>query len=208
MLSGWDVLALLKGDPITQHIRVVMMEHADEPKINIHQADGILIKPIKSEDLSMFLPNYVAAPKSLKFLYLNQNLEDSVIGLLQDLGHCLLEADDLSQGDGLSKIWQPDLVLLNGDNQFLLQYLEDISQLDLLSSLPILIITKSAIAEIDWLQNRFANLNLHDCLSLDLDNVDVDRAEVLLALHQSITNAICYVIPHSFANIASISCDR
>ncbi|GBO55000.1 hypothetical protein APA_3051 [Pseudanabaena sp. lw0831] len=208
MLSGWDVLALLKGDPITQHIRVVMMKHADEPKINSHQADGILIKPIKSEELSVFLPNYVAAPKSLKFLYLNHNLEDPVIGLLQDLGHCLLEAEDLPQGDALSKIWQPDLVLLNGDNQFLLKYLEDISKLELLSSLPILIITKSEIAEINWLQNRFINLNLHDCLSLDLDNVDIARTEILLALHQSITNAICYVIPHSFANTASISRDR
>ncbi len=208
MLSGWDVLALLKGDSVTQHIRVVMMKHADEPKSNTHQADGILIKPIKSEELSVFLPNYVTAPKSLKFLYLNQNLEESVIGLLQDLGHCLLEADDFSQADALSKIWQPDLVLLNGDNQFLLKYLEEISQLELLSSLPILIITKSAIAEINWLQKRFANLNLHDCQSLDLDHVDTARVEILLALHKSITNAISYVFPRSFANIASISRDR
>lgn len=208
MLSGWDVLALLKGDSVTQHIRVVMMKHADEPKINSHLADGILIKPIKSEELSLFLPNYVVAPKSLKFLYLSQNLEDSVIRLVQDLGHCLLESEDLLQGDVLSKIWQPDLLLLNGDNQFLLKYLDDISQLELLSSLPILIITKSEIAEINWLQKRFANLNLHDCQSLDLDNVDTARAEILLALHQSITNAISYVVPLSFANIASISRDR
>jgi signal transduction histidine kinase/CheY-like chemotaxis protein len=208
MLSGWDVLALLKGDAVTQHIRVVMMKHADEPKINSHLADGILIKPIKSEELSAFLPNYVIAPKSLKFLYLSQNLEDSVIRLIQDLGHSLLEAEDLPQGDALSKIWQPDLLLLNGDNQFLLQYLEDISQLELLSSLPILIITKSTIAEINWLQKRFANLNLHACQSLDLDNVNTAKAEILLALHQSITNAISYVVPLSFANIASISRDR
>ncbi|MCX5933222.1 MAG: hypothetical protein NTU99_00265, partial [Pseudanabaena sp. LacPavin_0818_WC45_MAG_42_6] len=208
MLSGWDVLALLKGDAVTQHIRVVMMKHADEPKINSHLADGILIKPIKSEELSVFLPNYVVAPKSLKFLYLSQNLEDSVIRLIQDLGHSLLEAEDLPQGDALSKIWQPDLLLLNGDNQFLLQYLEDISHLKLFSSLPILIITKSTIAEINWLQKRFANLNLHACQSLDLDNVDTAKAEILLALHQSITNAISYVVPLSFANIASISRDR
>jgi len=208
MLSGWDVLALLKGDAVTQHIRVVMMKHADEPKINSHLADGILIKPIKSEELSAFLPNYVIAPKSLKFLYLSQNLEDSVIRLIQDLGHSLLEAEDLHQGNALSKIWQPDLLLLNGDNQFLLQYLEDISHLELFSSLPILIITKSTIAEINWLQKRFANLNLHACQSLDLDNVNTAKAEILLALHQSITNAISYVVPLSFANIASISRDR
>lgn len=203
MLSGWDVLALLKGDSVTQHIRVVMMKRADEPKTNLHQADGILLKPIKAAELSAFLPNYVPIPKSLKFLYLNQNLEEGVIELLHDLGHSLLEAEDLSQADVLSKIWQPDLFLLNGDNQVLLKCLEDISELETLSSLPILIITKSAIAEINWLQNRFANLSLHDCLSLDLDNLDTARAEVLLALHQSITNAICYVVPNSFANAAT-----
>ena len=208
MLSGWDVLVLLKGDPITQHIRVVMMKHANEPKINSHQADGILIKPIKVEELSVFLPNYVAAPKSLKLLYLNHNLDESVIGLLQEIGHCLLEAEDLPQGDALSKIWQPDLVLLNGDNQFLLQYLEELSHLELLPNLPILIITKSALTEINWLQNRFINLNLHDCMSLDLDNADTARSEILLSLHQSITNAICYVVPHSFVNTASANRDR
>ena len=63
--------------------------------------------------------------------------------------------------------------------------------------------TKSAIAEINWLQNRFANLSLHDCLSLDLDNLDTARPEVLLALHQSITNAICYVVPNSFTNAST-----
>ncbi|MEA5477487.1 ATP-binding protein [Pseudanabaena galeata UHCC 0370] len=205
MLSGWDVLALLKGDTVTQHIRVVMMKRADEPKINSHQADGILLKPIKAAELSVFLPNYAARPKSLKFLYLNQNLEEGVIELLHDLGHSLLEAEDLPQADVLSKIWQPDLFLLNGDNQVLLKYLEDISELETLSSLPILIVTKSAIAEINWLQNRFVNLSLHDCLSLDLDNLDTARAEVLLALHQSINNAVCYFVPNSFANTATIN---
>jgi signal transduction histidine kinase/CheY-like chemotaxis protein len=195
MLSGWDVLALLKGDPITQHIRVVMMKRPDEPKISMHQADGILLKPIKIEKLTAFLTNHAALPKSLKFLYLDQNLEAPIIELLQDLGHCLLEAEDLRQCNILSKIWQPDLFLLDGDNQFLLKYLESISQLDLLSNLPILIITKSAIAEIDWLQNRFPSLNLHDCLGLDLAHLDTDRAEILSALHQSISNAMCYVLP-------------
>jgi CheY-like chemotaxis protein len=200
MLSGWDVLALLKGDSLTQHIRVVMMKHVDEPKINSHQADGILLKPIKVDALRFFLPNYVSVPKSLKFLYFNQNLDGTVIELLQDLGHCLLEAEDLAQCDVLSKIWQPDLFLLNGDNQFLLTHLENISQLDGISNLPILIITKSAIAEINWLQNRFVNLNLHECIGLDLDHLDTARSEVLLALHQSITNSMCYVLPNFYLN--------
>ena len=67
MLSGWDVLVLLKGDPVTQHIRVVMMKRAGEPKISPHQSDGILLKPIKVEDLQTFLPDYVSVPNLSSF---------------------------------------------------------------------------------------------------------------------------------------------
>ncbi len=204
MLSGWDVLALLKGDPLTQHIRMVMMKHADELIISSHQADGILLKPIKASELSIFLPYYPTIPKSLKFLYLNQNLEDIVINLIQDLGHCLLEADDLPQCDVLSKIWQPDLFLINGDSKLLLKYLENINDLEILSNLPILIITRSKIPELRWLQKRFTKLSLHECVGLDLDHIDTNRAEILLALHQSITNVVCYVTSHTLVNTVNI----
>ncbi|PZO39445.1 MAG: hypothetical protein DCF19_14410 [Pseudanabaena frigida] len=203
MLSGWDVLALLKGDLVTQHIRMVMMKRADEPRTISHQADGILLKPIKVAELGSFLPDYTDSPKSLKFLYVNQNIDDAVINLIQDLGHCLLEADDLAQCEVLTKIWLPDLFLLDGDNRYLLKHLENIAQQDMLMSLPILIITRSAVAEIDWLKKRFQGLSLHDCVGLDLDRLDTNRAEISLALHQSINNAVCYVTSHSLANMAN-----
>ena len=205
MLSGWDVLALLKGDSITQHIRMVIMKRANETIISSHQADGILIKPIQAVELSNFLFNSSVAPKSIKFLYLNQNIEDLVINLLQALGHSFLEADDLSQGDVLSKIWQPDLFLLDGDNKLLLKHLENISQLDMLSNLPILIFTRSSSTEIGWLQNRFTKLSLHDCVGLDLDNLATNRAEILRLLHHSITNAVCYVTSHTFTNTVNLN---
>jgi signal transduction histidine kinase/DNA-binding response OmpR family regulator len=208
MLSGWDVLALLKGDPITQHIRMVMMKRADEPKLSTHQADGILLKPIKAAELHIFLPHYRSMAKSLKFLYLNQNLDDTIINLLQELGHCLLEADDLPQCDVLSKIWQTDLFLLDGDNQFLLKHLEVISQLDVLSNLSILIITRSSIAEIDWLKRKFTGLQLHDCMGLDLENLDTHRADILLSLHRSITEAMTYSATNLLNNMSNIGSDR
>jgi len=192
MLSGWDVLALLKGDPITQHIRMVMMKRADEPRSNVHQADGILLKPINASELHVFLPHSLTIPKSLKFLYLNQNLDDTVINLLQDLGHCLLEADDLPQCEVLSKIWQPELFLLGGDRQTLLTYLETISQLEMFVNLPILIISRAAIVEIDWLKSRFTELSLHECIELNLEELETNRAGTLLVLHQSIAKAIYY----------------
>ena len=205
MLSGWDVLTLLKGDAMTQHIRMVIIKRANETIISSHQADGILIKPIQAVELSSFLFNSSIAPKSIKFLYLNQNVEDTVINLLQALGHSFVEADDLSQGNVLSKIWQPDLFLLDGDNQLLLKHLENISQLDMLSNLPILIFTRSLSTEIGWLQNRFTKLSLHDCVGLDLDNLAANRADILRLLHHSITNAVCYVTSHTFTNTVNLN---
>ncbi|OIP69003.1 MAG: hypothetical protein AUK48_15085 [Oscillatoriales cyanobacterium CG2_30_44_21] len=188
MLSGWDVLALLKGDSVTQHIKVVMMKRADEPKIHVHQADGVLLKPIKSEELNKFLPYYPAVPKSFKIIYLNQNIAEPYLHLLQELRHSLIEADNLQQGEVLTNIWQPDLFVLDGDSQFLLDQLEQINQLERISDLPILLLTKSAIAEINWLQGRFNRLSLHDCVSLDLHSGD--RATVLLVLHQAIMTIV------------------
>ncbi|MCA6584850.1 MAG: ATP-binding protein [Pseudanabaena sp.] len=192
MLSGWDVLALLKGDPSTHHIRMVMMKRADEPRINVHQADGILLKPIKAAELHVFLPHSLTITKPLKFLYLNQNLDDTVINLLQDLGHCLLGADDLPQCEVLSKIWQPELFLLDGDRQTLVTYLETISQLEMFVNLPILIISRASVVEIDWLKSRFAELSLHECIGLNLEELETNRSETLLVLHQSIAKAIYY----------------
>ncbi|PZU97072.1 MAG: hypothetical protein DCE90_08010 [Pseudanabaena sp.] len=193
MLSGWDVLALLKGDSVTRHIKVVMMKRADEPKIHTHQADGILLKPIKPEELNKFLPYYPSIPKSFKIIYLNQNIADPYLHLLQELGHSLIEADNLQQGEVLANIWQPDLFLLDGDSQFLLDHLEQINHLERISDLPILLITKSVIAEINWLQSRFNKLSLHDCVGLDLTTSD--RATILLALHQGIMTIVSRTTP-------------
>ena len=70
------------------------------------------------------------------------------------------------------------------------------------------IITKSAIAEINWLRSQFSNLNLHDCRGLDLDDLDTARAKILFSLHQSIINAMYYVLPESFATVVSFKRDR
>ena len=195
MLSGWDVLALLKGDVLTQHIRMVMMKHADEPQLTSHQADGILLKPIKAIDLGGFLPDRLSLPKSMKFLYLNQNIPNFAINLFQELGHSLIEADDLNQCDVLCKIWQPDLFLLDGDHELLLTHLDNISQLNVLSDLPILIITRSPVSKlngINGLKKGFTKLSLYECMGLDLEQLHTNRAEILLTLNQSITNAMCF----------------
>jgi hypothetical protein len=128
----------------------------------------------------------------MKFLYLNQNIPNFAINLFQELGHSLIEADDLNQCDVLCQILPSDLFLLDGDNELLLTHLDHISQLNVLSDLPILIITRSPISKLEWLKKRFTNLSLYDCGGIDSERLDTSRSEILLALNQSITNAICF----------------
>jgi hypothetical protein len=104
----------------------------------------------------------------------------------------LIEADDLNQCDVLCQILPSDLFLLDGDNELLLTHLDHISQLNVLSDLPILIITRSPISKLEWLKKRFTKLSLYDCVGLESERLDTNRSEILLTLNQSITNAMCF----------------
>jgi hypothetical protein len=90
----------------------------------------------------------------------------------------------------LSRIWLPDLFLLSGDSQFLLGQLDQISQLDIFMSLPILIVTSSAIAELEWLKARFHKLRLYECADVYGDGLESSRSQILLNLYQAINDAL------------------
>jgi len=58
--------------------------------------------------------------------------------------------------------------------------------------------------EIDWLKSRFAELSLHECAGLNLDELDTNRAETLLTLHQSIAKAICFRNTHLITDTVNL----
>ncbi|MEE3716698.1 ATP-binding protein [Tumidithrix elongata RA019] len=194
MLSGWDVLALLKGDPETEHIRVVMAIDSSEPKREgYQQVDGILTKPIQPAQLSTFLSQYAIAQKPLTLVYFRQDVEEETIALLQDLGHRLLEADDLAQGEMISRIWQTDLTILNSrEKEKMRSRLASLSKLDILSKLPILLIGMET-GELVPFQAQFPDLRLYGCSEVESSNPNLLPFAISQRLNRVIHRAVSHL---------------
>lgn len=159
ILSGWDVLSLLKKDPITSDIKV-LMTIADNFTSILPVADFYASKPIQISDLD-FLK--AIAPKILDKLTILNIGESHSQNLIQELGCQVLTAADISQAEVLAKIWQPQLVLLDYVTE-LSAKLTRICQ-STLKNLPIFVIyeinhQKSLDVEL-IIRDRFPHLNLH-----------------------------------------------
>ncbi|MEQ9672450.1 ATP-binding protein [Coleofasciculus sp. G2-EDA-02] len=132
-VSGWDVLTLLKSDPQTCHIPIlVTATQAEKEQAYKNKADGFLSLPVQGEALAKSLtrlgkhqrsPNqvltllYLSAglvevpPESSKLI---SQLTDALSCQHSDLKYRILEADDLEQAELLARVWHPDIVLLDG----------------------------------------------------------------------------------------------
>jgi len=168
MLSGWDVLSLLKCDNTTQGIVMVMVLDAVETPPDHHQADGILRRPLSMTDVSFYLPQYVQPKKRLILIYLRQGLPENLAGLFQQWEYRLLEADNVEQAEVLVKIWQPDGFLLSCRVPHLVEMLHTISRHELLSHLPILLVDAYGFDEVEALRQTFAHLDIHPCNDINL----------------------------------------
>ncbi|MFN5854362.1 MAG: ATP-binding protein [Pseudanabaenaceae cyanobacterium] len=168
MLSGWDVLSLLKCDNTTQGIVMVMVLDAVETPPDHHQADGILRRPLSMADVSFYLPQYVQPKKRLILIYLRQGLPENLAGLFQQWEYRLLEADNVEQAEVLVKIWQPDGFLLSCRVPHLVEMLHTISRHELLSHLPILLVDAYGFDEVEALRQTFAHLDIHPCNDINL----------------------------------------
>ncbi|MGB3494607.1 MAG: hybrid sensor histidine kinase/response regulator [Elainellaceae cyanobacterium] len=78
LLSGWDVLTLLKADVLTRHIPLVVMASAlESAKATENKADGILTHPIHPNEIQRVINQVSAAQEiepsieALTVLYLN-----------------------------------------------------------------------------------------------------------------------------------------
>jgi signal transduction histidine kinase/DNA-binding response OmpR family regulator len=168
VLSGWDVLALLKQDSAMSHIRVAMMVGAGDRSRDAQQADDVLVKPIESDDLKIFLSHETILRDPLTIICLGKCQHGEIVTHLQELGHRLLEADDVEQGEILTQIWHPNLVLLDCDPKEIFTKLERINRCNFLLSLPILI----GVEEIDRLKLAFPKLNLYSLVINPSDRID------------------------------------
>ena len=183
LLSGWDVLTLLKSDPQTQKIPVFLTQ-TQKNQILEHstQADGFIQIPADSLTLKNCLyplnsqvkpshppltilglmPN--GSHQSQDKITLENRLEWTAMAQFSQLNHRILEADDLDQAALLVAVWDVDVLVLDGkfleDGQTYLRSLADNPQL---ASLPLVVLDVTT-AE---LANQIDNLSVFPCLISD-----------------------------------------
>jgi signal transduction histidine kinase/ActR/RegA family two-component response regulator len=182
MLSGWDVLTLLKTDEETSHIPIVVTATQTEKAQALHNgANSFLSLPIQLDALQHSLERLETQPTpipaaetalDLTVLHLHgadPNLDsDQPVSLIPDLNTLLapyqcrvLEVDDLDQADLLARVWKPDLVLLDGIVPEPEVYLKQFNQYPFLVSIPLVTLTP----ETTQAANRVAGLSVFPCLA-------------------------------------------
>jgi signal transduction histidine kinase/DNA-binding response OmpR family regulator len=131
LLSGWDVLTLLKADPKTSNIPVlVVATRAEKQQAQQHQADGFLSLPVDLQTLAQRLESFSANGKAttiekLILLHIKPNVDPLSPQTATELSttlsshphtpkYRLLEVNDLDQANLLAQYWHPDLILLEG----------------------------------------------------------------------------------------------
>ncbi|NJO74920.1 MAG: response regulator [Leptolyngbyaceae cyanobacterium RM1_406_9] len=180
LLSGWDVLTLLKSDAETRHIPVVVTaSHLEKTQAYRNGANGFLSLPIQPNALEQSLEPLVhkaPAPQniasSLTILHLNAGgqplspqpehyLATHFNSLLHPHNCRMLEVDDLDQADLLAKVWKPNVILLDGVISDPMTYLKQLSDYPALASLPLVTLT----AEITQAANQLSELTVFPCLA-------------------------------------------
>lgn len=181
-LSGWDALTLLKADPQTKEIPVVVTStRGDREQAYRNQADAVLSFPIARQALRQVLNQLtsdeepvsaIAPPSSLVVLRLSPTRygdlrhlppgeEIDLNALLHHHNYRVIEADDLEQAELLAQVWKPNVVLLDPVQPDPTSYLKLLTEQTFLSSLPLVTLdlatTKAA--------NQTAGLTVFPCLA-------------------------------------------
>lgn len=159
MLSGWDVLTLLKSDSATRHIPlVVTATRSEQQRAYGASADGFLRIPISPRSLILMLERVTTVPetqssearpssRTLLCLYLQElqpehysmemASEQSPTPILQANHYRVIEAYDAEQAEMLARVWKPNAVILVGSQSRPSMVLNQIIQQTYLASLPI-----------------------------------------------------------------------
>lgn len=173
LLSGWDVLTLLKTDETTHDIPVVVtavrVEREQAYQIG---ADSFLRLPIELTTLQNCLsgliqplkPELLPLISDLTVLHLHEgNPSFTLVTAQQDLpgshsllhSHCrILEVDDLDQADLLARVWKPDVVLIDHVQTNPQLFMQQLSRASALADLPLITLT----AELTHAANQIPGL--------------------------------------------------
>jgi len=182
-LSGWDVLTVLKSDAQTLHIPVlVTATQAEKQQAYHHKADGFLNLPVQEKallhNLNCLCDRSSPTSSNLTILHLCPVLNDTRFysSILSsefteflcvqhsELNYRLLEADDLDQAELLSRIWRPDVILLDtAEIADPLNFLEEFSFYKSLTSLPLVTLDRQTTEA----ANQLTGMTVYPCLTSD-----------------------------------------
>ncbi|BAZ31971.1 CBS sensor hybrid histidine kinase [Cylindrospermum sp. NIES-4074] len=154
LLSGWDVLTLLKSDGATRHIPVIVTATgAEKEQAFANRADGFLSLPVEHQVLAPLLEklctaievqqigldgNEITPTKTpLRILRLVNPELASVNPHPSLREHRVIEVDDLDQAELLARVWQFDVVLLDVENSAAQTYLEQLTKHPRLAAIPL-----------------------------------------------------------------------
>lgn len=189
LLSGWDVLTLLKSDAVTSNIPIVITAtRAEKEQTFANQADEFLSLPVEKQALQKVITRFCAispipesnsnaaktareTPLTILRLVNSHSLSLNPASLAQ---HQVLEADDLEQAELIAKVWQPDVVLLDEPIPEPIIYLKKLSQYSSLKNLPIVTLDVSTTQA----ANQVTGLSIFPCLT-STENLDAALLPVL-----------------------------
>jgi len=171
MLSGWDVLTLIKSDAQTGHIPVVVTATRGEKDLAYqNRADGFLSLPVQEPELKQYLERLQKQQPSLSHsvtvLYITSGLVGAAASITNPeifpTYYRVLEAEELEQAELLARVWHPNAILLDGAGLLDAdEYLRQLSQRPALASLPIITLdlhtTQAA--------NQISGLSVFPCLA-------------------------------------------
>ncbi|MBE9201364.1 MULTISPECIES: hybrid sensor histidine kinase/response regulator [unclassified Nodularia (in: cyanobacteria)] len=154
LLSGWDVLTLLKSDPATKHIPLmVTATGAEKEQAFANRADGFLNLPVQHQALVPLLETLVAQPAigqsgldfgkitpkttPLRILRLVEQNLASIHPQPALREHRVIEVDDLDQAELLARVWEFDVILLDAQGSLAQTYLQQLAQYPILADIPL-----------------------------------------------------------------------
>ncbi|MDF5724934.1 MAG: ATP-binding protein [Rhizonema sp. PD37] len=204
LLSGWDVLTLLKSDAATRHIPVmVTATGAEKEQASTNRADGFLSLPVQHHVLTKLLENLCTTPEGKQQKLDNSEvISNTPLSILRLIGpeceslnshlslqkHRVIEVDDLEQAELMARVWQFDVVLLDAEMPLAAVYLQQISQYPRLVALP-LVTCNVATTQAASLVPK---LSVFPCLTqLNTDKSNGEKTNALLSVLQIAAGASC-----------------
>ncbi|MBR8828798.1 MAG: response regulator [Gomphosphaeria aponina SAG 52.96 = DSM 107014] len=174
-LSGWDVFTLLKGD-VTRDIPIIITgDEGDEQKAWEKGAKGFLCLPVEKQALQQIIveeSNKIVMPKLENLTILCLHPEQENIGWVSSTIYAkldlvlgmqsarILEADDLDQAELLTRVWDIDVVIIDGNLAEPVSYLRSLSEYDSLARKPLVTLDEKTTEA----ANQIQGLSVFPCL--------------------------------------------